>query len=182
MRVRRFTIARAGGLVLQADPLWFLVGPLLLWMTAETVLPTLAPELSRRAYWSGAGAIFLAFALSLMVRALVQAVVGRRLGLRPKVVALHPGGSTFDVSAGVSVKAAVLMAGAGTLASIGIGALFAGLFLSGVAAGVPLILIAAAFCMAGLNWLVAVAALIPAYPLEGGQVLRLWLRRRGASK
>lgn len=175
------TVIRAEPSTVLADWSWSVSGPLLLWTVAEAVLPALAPELSRAAYWAVAAAVVLVFTGSLALRALVQTRLIGAAGAPPNAIVLHATTSVVDGPV-ASIGSALLQTVAGALASFVTGAFFMTGFIVGVDTAMPVAALAAMLCLAGLNCLVSAVGLLPAWPLDGGRVLRSLLQRWGSAR
>jgi Zn-dependent protease len=144
---------------------------------AGIALPRIAPGYPAVAYWLTALATTVVFYQSLLAHELAHAVIARRAGIRVRgiVLGLLGGVSRLEgqpPSAGVELRVAI----AGPAAS----ALLAGMFLAFASVvdrtgGGPL-LSGALWWLGGINGLLAAFNLLPAYPLDGGRVLRsaLW--------
>ncbi len=140
-------------------------------------LPHAAPGHSTVAYYLAAVAVTAVFYACLLAHELAHALVARRRHIRVQGIVLWLLGGVSKLEGEPAEPGAELhIAGAGPATSLGLGLAFFGLSrLAG--AGHPAGLLAA-----GLGWLgwingaLAVFNLLPAFPLDGGRVLRavLW--------
>lgn len=155
---------------------WFLVVALFSWSLAQGYFPTRYPDLPAAAYWSrGLSATLLLFA-SVLAHEFGHALVARRLGVGVESITLFIFGgvaslSDEPLSGGDEVK----IAAAGPAVSLAAALLFHAASLG--TGGSPA---AVARLLAHLNLVLVVFNLVPAFPLDGGRILRglLW-RRRG---
>ncbi len=173
---KSITLFKLFGFAIRVDASWLLIAALVTWSLAVGFFPALYPGLSASDYWwmGVAGAVLL-FA-SIIVHELFHSLVARRYGLPMKGITLFLFGGVAEMSAEPpNAKAEFLMAIAGPIASILIGFFFYGLA-AAVAGSWPVQAVAVMAYLYTINWVLAVFNLIPAFPLDGGRVLRaaLW--------
>jgi Zn-dependent protease len=174
-------LGRIAGIPVGASWSVLLIGLLIAWSLAGTLLPTQAPGLAPSTYWLagtvGAG-LFLA---SLLAHELGHAVVARRAGLRVRGITLWLLGGVAQLEEEPATPRDELrVAVVGPAVSL---ALAAGFALAAAALGVaggPAVAVAVLAWLAVGNAALALFNLLPAAPLDGGRVLRgvLW-RRHG---
>lgn len=173
-------LCNVGGFEIKLDPSWFLIAGLITWTLATQYFPVTLPDLSDAAYVVFAVVAMLGFFTSLLLHELAHAVVARSYGVQIKGITLFLFGGVAELenevpSASVELQVAV----AGPAMSIVLGVVF--WVLGGVAQAVlnspalPSVLI----YLATVNIVIAVFNMLPAFPLDGGRVLRayLWARR-----
>jgi Zn-dependent protease len=154
---------------------------LIVWTLGTQVLPVVVPDQSQPAYWLVSALAALLFYVSLLSHEMGHALVARRVGVSVDGITLWIFGGVARLrgeaaTPGKEVKIAI----AGPLVSLGLAVLFGvATFLLDTFNGPPII-------EGGCLWLAASNAvlllfnLIPAFPLDGGRLLRAWLwRRRG---
>ncbi|HVA01935.1 MAG TPA: site-2 protease family protein [Terriglobia bacterium] len=173
---RRVTLFKMFGFAVRVDGSWLIIAVLITWSLADAMFPHLYPGLSRTEYWlMGFLGALLLFA-SIVVHELAHSLVARRHGLPMKGITLFIFGGVAEMdSEPPNAKAEFLMAVAGPLTSIAIGALFYALAWS--ARGVlPVAAVGVLSYLYWINWILAAFNLIPAFPLDGGRILRsaLW--------
>lgn len=157
----------------RADASWLALGALIVWGLAAGYFPAVRPGLAAEAYWLMGVAGFLGLGLSIVVHELAHAVVGRRFGMPFRGITLFLFGGIAELDCEPdSPRGEALMALAGPAASLGLALLCLGLAAPG-GGGEPVL-----SYLALLNLLLAGFNLIPAFPLDGGRVLRavLWHR------
>lgn len=173
---KRVTLFKLFGFEVRIDASWLIIAALMLWSLAVGVFPFWYPGLSRGTYWwmGAAGAVGL-FG-SIIVHELFHSLVARRFGLPMRGITLFVFGGIAEMEQEPqSAKAEFMMAIAGPLASIGIGFVFYALAVAGGGAW-PVPVVGVVAYLAWINWILAAFNLIPAFPLDGGRVLRaaLW--------
>jgi Zn-dependent protease/predicted transcriptional regulator len=173
---KRVTLFKLFGFEVRIDASWLIIAALMLWSLAVGVFPFWYPGLSRATYWwmGAAGAVGL-FA-SIIVHELFHSLVARRFGLPMRGITLFVFGGIAEMEQEPqSAKAEFMMAIAGPLASIGIGFICYALAVAGSGAW-PVAILGVVVYLAWINWILAAFNLIPAFPLDGGRVLRaaLW--------
>jgi Zn-dependent protease len=174
MRGGTIRLATIAGIPVELHFSWAIVFALLSWSLAVGYFPQVVPDLPTGTYWSkGILAAVLLFA-SILIHELGHAIVARREAVQTRRIVLFAFGGVAELKAeppgpGAEFRIAV----AGPLASfalfIGFGVLAAGF--SGRSAPA-----AVAAYLATLNLIVVLFNLIPAFPLDGGRILRaaLW--------
>jgi Zn-dependent protease len=180
----RVTLFKLFGFNVRIDLSWVIIAFLVTWSLATGVFPHYLAHQPIWVYWlmgiCGAIGLFL----SIIFHELCHSLIARRFGL-------PMGGITLFVFGGVaemneeppSPKAEFLMAAAGPLSSMFIGSIF--IFIDAVLAragwpgAVRLVLAYLGF----INLLLALFNLIPAFPLDGGRILRsaLWQWKKNIS-
>ena len=114
---------------------------------------------------------------SIILHELSHSLIARRYGLPMKGITLFIFGGVAEMSdEPPNSRAEFMMAIAGPLASILIGFIFFVIYSMAVAAKSPILLKGVFQYLYSINFLLAVFNLIPAFPLDGGRILRsiLW--------
>jgi Zn-dependent protease/predicted transcriptional regulator len=174
---RRIELFRLFGFAVRADLSWFLIVALISWSLAASVFPPLYPDLQPATYWvMGVGAALGLFA-SVVLHELAHALVARRFQLTIRGITLFIFGGVAEMeSEPPSPEAEFMVAIAGPLASVMVAAGCLGLGGLGTAAGWPAAITGVLVHLGWLNLLLVGFNLVPAFPLDGGRVLRsaLW--------
>lgn len=169
----KMRLFRLAGFPVEIHPSWFVVFALVAWTFADGYLMQLYPELSPITAWTlgGIGALLL-FA-SLLLHELGHAVTARRKGMNITSITLFIFGGVAALEDEPETAAAELeMALAGPAVSFVLAALFylvAGPLLQ---LGTPAYIVDGLTYLAVVNAVIALFNLVPAYPLDGGRVLR----------
>ncbi|HTP05477.1 MAG TPA: site-2 protease family protein [Nitrospirota bacterium] len=173
---KRITLFKLLGFEVHIDPSWLIIVLLVIWSLTKGWFPSNYRDLAPATYlWMGlCGAAGLFF--SIVFHELCHSLVARRFGLPMKGITLFVFGGVAEMSdEPSSAKAEFLMAVAGPLSSILLGLMLyvvtalGSEVLSTPVAGVIDYLVAINLFLAAFN-------LLPAFPLDGGRVLRaaLW--------
>lgn len=172
-RIRIFTLA---GFTVWIDASWLIFAALIIWTLAAGIFPAQAPNLPPAAYWwmGIAGAIGLFF--SIVIHELSHSLVARRFLLPINGITLFIFGGVAELHREPSSsKSEFWIAVAGPACSIVLGVLL--LLVAGIARSAaprPIFLLLS--YLGTINLLLAAFNLVPAFPLDGGRVLRsaLW--------
>lgn len=174
---KRFTLFRLFGFEVKIDLTWLLLALLVTWTLAKGVFPVYFPDLSPQTYWwMGLGGT-VGLLISIVLHELAHAIVARRYGLPIKGITLFIFGGVAEMDdEPPSAKAEFLMAIAGPLASVALAFFLYFAYATAAAGGFPQPVAGAVFYLAYLNGVLAIFNLIPAFPLDGGRMLRagLW--------
>jgi Zn-dependent protease/predicted transcriptional regulator len=171
------SLFRLFGFEVRLDLSWLLLGLLITWSLAEGLFPWSYPGLPTSTYWlmgvTGAVGVFF----SIVFHELSHSLVARRYGLPIQSITLFIFGGVAEMHhEATEPKTEFLMAVAGPIASIVLGSISLGLFMLTRKLGWPMALEGIFYHLGFFNLIVAVFNLIPAFPLDGGRMLRagLW--------
>lgn len=165
------------GFKVSVDFTWILLAVLITWSLASGLFPHYFAGLSQAAYWwmGVAGAIGLF--ISIVFHEFCHSLVARHFGLPMKGITLFIFGGVAEMDDEPnSPKTEFLMAIAGPASSLLLGGIFYGLGRLGRGIGWIEPVNAVLLYLGFLNIVLAIFNLIPAFPLDGGRVLRsiLW--------
>jgi Zn-dependent protease/predicted transcriptional regulator len=177
----RITLFRLFGFEVRVDASWLIIAALVTWSLAVGLFPYKYPGLAPGVYWwmgvVGAAALFG----SIVVHELSHSLVARRFGLAMKGITLFVFGGVAEMEEEpANAKVEFLMAVAGPIASILIGTACYLAYRAG--RGVwPVPVVGVVAYLFWINWILAAFNLVPAFPLDGGRVLRsaLWHHWKG---
>ncbi|MDH3440258.1 MAG: site-2 protease family protein [Gammaproteobacteria bacterium] len=178
---RQFRLFSLFGFEVKLDLSWLMLALLISWSLGAGMFPVEYPGLSTRAYaWMGiASAIGVFF--SIVFHEFSHSMVARQFGMPIKGITLFIFGGVAEMEEEPpSPKSEFLMAIAGPLASFLLAFIFSRIEAIGVLRGWPTPVIGVSGAMAYINTVVAVFNLVPAFPLDGGRMLRaaLWHWRK----
>ena len=163
-------LGRIAGIEIGANWSLLIVFALITWSLATGLLPDQLSGYSEGAYLAAGVAGAVLFFASLLAHELGHAIVARSRGVRVEGITLWLFGGVARLSGDtVSAGAEFWLTAVGPLITLVVGGLFAIIALL-VGNGAPLV--GAMFgWLAGINVLLAVFNLIPAFPLDGGRIL-----------
>jgi Zn-dependent protease/CBS domain-containing protein len=173
------SLGRIAGIRVGLNWSLLLVIALIAWTLATGSFPTEAPGLGSGAYWAAGVVAAIVFLASLLAHELAHSVVAQRMGVRVDGITLWLFGGVSRLSGDAnSARAETLITVVGPLTSLVLGGVF---LLAGVglaAAGAPKLAVATVNWVGTINLTLAIFNLIPAFPLDGGRILRalLWAR------
>ena len=165
------------GVSIRLDASWILLALLIAWSLAAGVFPDLYRGLPQSTYWGMAAASVVGIAASIILHELGHTLVARAFGLPIKSITLFVFGGVAEMEGEPKApRAELFMALAGPLVSVALGFGFSLLanFLEGSA---PTEYHAVLHYLGTLNFTLAAFNMAPAFPLDGGRVLRalIWL-------
>lgn len=174
---RRITLFKLLGFEVKIDVSWLIIAVLISWTLAKGLFPHYFEGLSNRAYWFMGIAGALGLFLSIIFHELCHSLVARRYGLPMTGITLFIFGGVAEMSEEPeSPKAEFMMAIAGPISSVVLGSLmYAALFLT-QGLDFPVYVTGVIWYLALINMVLAGFNMLPAFPLDGGRVLRsaLW--------
>jgi Zn-dependent protease/predicted transcriptional regulator len=176
---QRIPLIRLLGFEIRFDLTWLILVALVVWSLSAGVFPAAYADLPTSTYvWMGLlGAIGL-FA-SIVLHELAHSLVGRRFGIDIQGITLFVFGGAAEMGdEPANPRAEFWMAIAGPVTSVILAILFFALGMA-LAGSVPGPLVAVIEYLAGINLILAAFNMVPAFPLDGGRVLRaaLWAWR-----
>jgi Zn-dependent protease/CBS domain-containing protein len=174
---KRIPLFKLFGFKVNVDASWLILAVLVTWSLAKGLFPYYFTGFSNSTYWWMGIAGALGLFMSIIFHEFCHSLVARQFGLQMKGITLFIFGGVAEMeSEPKSAKAEFLMAIAGPLSSILLGGVFYLVHIAAISAGwsspvngVLLYLMIINLILAGFN-------LLPAFPLDGGRVLRsiLW--------
>jgi Zn-dependent protease/predicted transcriptional regulator len=174
---RSITLVKLFGFEVKIDLSWLILGLLIAWTLARGFFPNSYRGLNPAVYWAMGVASAVGLLISIVFHELWHSLIARRFGLPMKGITLFIFGGVAEMTnEPPSPKAEFFMAAAGPLSSIVLGGVLVGLSILARSNGWPRPFIGVSNYLGFLNLLLAVFNLIPAFPLDGGRVLRavLW--------
>lgn len=174
---KRITIFTLFGFKVRIDLSWIFIALLISWTLASGTFPYYYKDLSKSMYWFMGilGVVGLFF--SIVFHELSHSLAAKRFGLPMKGITLFIFGGVAEMSEEPpSPKAEFFMAVAGPLSSIILGIVFSVIYFIGDGIGWSRPIMGVLIYLAIINFVLAAFNLIPAFPLDGGRVLRsiLW--------
>jgi Zn-dependent protease len=174
---RSVTLFRIFGLAVRVDFSWVVIAVLITWSLAEGFFPFQYRTLPTAAYWWMGAAGALGLFASILFHELSHSLVAKRYHLPIKGITLFIFGGVAEMGEEPrDPKTEFLVAVAGPISSFLLGGGFYLFFLLGRKEGWPIPITGVIGYLSFINVFLAVFNLIPAFPLDGGRVLRslLW--------
>lgn len=177
MTPRQLPLFRLFGFQVKLDLSWLLIALLITWTLAAGLFPQSYPGLSREMYWwmgiTGAAGIFF----SIVFHEFCHSLVARHYGLNIRGITLFIFGGIAEMEKEPATpKSEFMIAIAGPLASFLLAFVFYQVHLLATANEWSVFIIGVTYYLAYLNTILAIFNLVPAFPLDGGRMLRaaLW--------
>ena len=174
-------IAHLAGIRVSADWSVLLIGGLLAWGVAGGAVPAAVPGTPLWLAWIVGAIAALLLIASLTAHELGHALVARRRGIAVEGIRLWLFGGIAQMSGDwLTGRTEMLVAAIGPAITLVIAGFFVGTSWLLVQVGAPPLVIVVTEWLAVLNAVLLVFNLIPAFPLDGGRILRgfLWARTR----
>jgi Zn-dependent protease len=170
---------RIAGVEVAASWSLLVIAGLITWSLGAAVLPGAAPGAPAVAVWVTSAVTAVAFFACLLAHELAHAVEARSVGMEVDGIVLWMFGGMSRLSGDApDARTEQRMAIAGPEASAGLCFGLLGLAALADAVGAPDVVVAAIGWLGFVNGLLALFNLLPAYPLDGGRVLRAVVWRR----
>ena len=179
MLPRAVKIFNVIGLDIKLDPSWFLIAALITWTLSRAYFPSVLSDRDGTVYLAMALSAMLGFFASLLVHELAHAVIARHFSVPTQSITLFLFGGVTEL--GVEPKSAnseFWISLTGPVMSL---VLAAGFWLLAEASSIvpEVSTITAVFrYLALINLVIALFNLVPAFPLDGGRILRAFLWHR----
>jgi Zn-dependent protease/CBS domain-containing protein len=174
---KRFKLFKLFGFEVGIDLSWVIIAILIAWSLSTGFFPVQYKNLSTQTYWVmgiiGAAGLFL----SIIAHEFCHSLVARKSGMPMKGITLFIFGGVAEMGdEPPSAKAEFLIAVVGPLSSIAIAAIFYSIYQVGILSEWSQAINGVVAYLAMINGLLAVFNLVPAFPLDGGRILRsvLW--------
>jgi Zn-dependent protease len=165
------------GFELRVDPSWIVIAALIVWSLATGYFPEAAPGLHRVDYLAFAAIGTIGLFAGLVLHELAHAVTAHQLGLGIGGITLFLFGGVAELDREPASPATELrIAAAGPAMSVALATLFGVFAETARSLDASLGLVALLDYLAGVNLILALFNLLPAFPLDGGRILRaaLW--------
>lgn len=178
---RRFPLFKLMGFQVHVDLSWLILAFLITWTLAVGYFPQHVRGLAPAVYWWMGVAGALGLFASIVFHEFSHSIVARHYGIPMKGITLFIFGGVAEMTREPpNPKSEFLMAIAGPIASVVVGIAFLALAKLAVMLGGGLPIVAVLAYLGWINFLLAIFNMVPAFPLDGGRVLRsiLWGARK----
>ncbi len=173
----RMKLFKLLGFEVRIDASWIIIAVLITWSLASGLFPYMYPHLPPGTYWFMGVVGALGLFASIVAHEFCHSLVARRFGMQMKGITLFIFGGVAEMGdEPPTAKAEFAMAIVGPLSSLAIGAIFYGIYRVGLSSGWSTPVNGVTYYLAYINGILAAFNLLPAFPLDGGRVLRsiLW--------
>ena len=173
----RFTLFHVAGIAIRIDASWILLAVLVTWSLAVGMFPTQYRGLPRTTYWVMGAIGALGLFASILFHELSHAVVARRRGVAMNGITLFIFGGVAEMEGEPeNARTELMVALAGPLATVVLIVILLPLAALSTEQRWPVIAVATVHYLAIINVVLLAFNIIPAFPLDGGRVLRaaLW--------
>lgn len=180
MTKRYFVVGTFFGIQLRIDYSWFIIFALIAWTIITSYLPSYRHGLPAWALIVAGLVVTVIFFASVIAHEYAHSLVANRRGLRIKRITLFVFGGASELQHEPDdAKTELLMTVAGPLTSMVIAGLFGLIWLAAKQLHLTAVEVVSE-PVAVLNFVVGLFNLLPAYPLDGGRILRsiIWLVRK----
>jgi Zn-dependent protease/predicted transcriptional regulator len=174
---KRVKLFKLLGFEVNVDLSWIIIAVLVTWSLASGLFPYLYHGLTRETYWFMGVVGALGLFISIIAHEFCHSLVARKFGMPMKGITLFIFGGVAEMGdEPPTAKAEFAMAIVGPLSSLAIGLIFYALYRYGLAADWDTPINGVVYYIAYINGILAAFNLLPAFPLDGGRVLRsiLW--------
>ncbi len=174
---KKVNLFKLFGFQVSLDWSWVLIAVLVAWSLSTGFFPAWFEDLTSSSYWimGVVGALGLFF--SIIFHEMAHSLVARKYGLPMRGITLFIFGGVAQMDREPpNPRVEFMMAVAGPISSILMALLFYGLYATAMGRGWPMPLCGVLLYLAMINGLLALFNLVPAFPLDGGRILRsaLW--------
>ncbi len=170
---RKIKLFRLFGFEVGIDWSWFLIALLITWSLAVGLFPSLYPDLAGGTYWWMGVVGALGLFLSVVIHELSHSLVARTQGMEMRGITLFIFGGVAEMSEEpTSPRGEFLMAVVGPFTSLALGGIFWGILQGARAADWSISVQGILSYLALINVVLAGFNILPAFPLDGGRVLR----------
>ncbi len=174
---RKIKLFNLLGFQVNIDMSWIIIAVLITWSLADGLFPVYFKNLSQGVYWVMGAFGALGLFVSIVFHEFCHSLVARRFGMQMKGITLFIFGGVAEMGEEPpSARAEFSMAIAGPLSSIFVGVVFYLIYYLGTISHWHRAVNGVLIYLALINIILAAFNLGPAFPLDGGRVLRsiLW--------
>lgn len=174
---KRFKLFKLFGFEVRLDASWIIIAILIAWSLSTGLFPFQYKSLSTRTYWLMGVIGAIGLFLSIIAHEFTHSLVARKYGMPMRGITLFIFGGVAEMeNEPPSAKAEFWIAVVGPLSSIAIAVIFYAIYRLGIQAGWTQPVKGVIAYLAMINGLLAAFNLVPAFPLDGGRILRsaLW--------
>jgi Zn-dependent protease/predicted transcriptional regulator len=174
---KRLTLFKLFGFSVRIDMSWVIIAMLVSWSLASGLFPQQYKNLPVSMYWIMGLVGALGLFVSIIFHELSHSLMARRYGLDMKGITLFIFGGVAEMDEEPSsARVEFMMAIAGPVSSVALAIFFYIIARFGASSGWPLPINGVLSYLVFINGILALFNLFPAFPLDGGRILRaaLW--------
>jgi Zn-dependent protease len=174
---KQLNLFKLFGFQVRVDFSWIFIAVLVAWSLSTGLFPFQYQGLSTQTYWMMGIIGALGLFLSIIIHEFSHSLMARRYGMTMKGITLFIFGGIAEMSdEPPSPRSEFMMAVAGPVASLVLAGVFYGIYVTGASGGISQSVNGVVGYLAFINLLLAAFNVIPAFPLDGGRMLRavLW--------
>lgn len=174
---RRMRLFQLLGFEVRIDLSWIVIAVLVTWSLAKLVFPDYYKGLANEVYWAMGVAGALGLFASIVFHEFCHSLVARKFGMAMKGITLFIFGGVAEMGdEPPTARAEFFMALAGPVSSIFLSGVFYWLYMAGLSGDWAEPVNGVVRYLSWINALLAAFNLLPAFPLDGGRILRsiLW--------
>ncbi len=178
---RRIPLFSLFGFKVNIDLSWLILAVLITWSLAVGLFPYYFKGFSSATYWWMGVAGALGLFLSIVFHEFFHSLVAKGFGIPMKGITLFIFGGVSELTEEPpSPKSEFLVSIVGPVSSVVLAFIFLFIYWAGRAVNLPQPVNAVVAYLAWLNFILAVFNMIPAFPLDGGRILRsiLWAMKK----
>lgn len=173
----KISLFKLFGFSVSIDASWLIILFLVVWLLAKELFPNYYPEFTALTYWMMGLAGAIGLFISIIIHEFSHSLVARIYGLEIRGITLFIFGGVAEMKGEPSSpKAEFFMAIAGPIASLILSILFGILYQIGDMLELPAPVLGILGYLSGINMLLVLFNMVPAFPTDGGRILRsaLW--------
>jgi Zn-dependent protease len=173
----RMKLFKLLGFEVRIDASWIVIAVLVTWSLAKMAFPVWYPALAPATYWIMGAVGALGLFVSIVAHEFCHSLVARKFGMQMKGITLFIFGGVAEMGdEPPTARAEFMMAIAGPVSSLAIGGCCYLIYQLGLQSHWPTPVNAVTYYLFYINFILAAFNLLPAFPLDGGRVLRaiLW--------
>ena len=173
----RMKLFKLLGFEVRIDASWIVIAVLVTWSLAKGAFPAWYPNLAPATYWIMGVVGALGLFVSIVAHEFCHSLVARKFGMPMKGITLFIFGGVAEMGdEPPTARAEFMMAIVGPLSSLAIGGCCYLIYHLGLQSHWPTPVNAVTYYLFYINLILAAFNLLPAFPLDGGRVLRsiLW--------
>ncbi len=174
---KQLNLFKLFGFQVKIDFSWVFIAVLITWSLSTGLFPFQYKGFTTRTYWIMGIIGVLGLFLSIVIHEFAHSMMARRYGMQMKGITLFIFGGMAEMSdEPPSPRAEFMMAVVGPVTSILLAGVFYVIYIAGATEGQPNPVNGVVQYLAFINALLAAFNIVPAFPLDGGRMLRsvLW--------